>query len=214
MSSCPKGCVSVQGLGFTFVVMIIAIFTVIMSVSNCIVYTNLIRKDDVTIAKGWSIFLLATNVILAIIGFAVFFWTLYRFFKGRSQIKQEIAVKYQAFAGPEGYLMKTSNQVNDVFQRKTGYVPKEQVQMMQQQEQSFSNTNPFLGNNQNQMMFHNSGVTVGQLASEHGEGLSEPYLSVLKGVESCSDGNDMLKCPQNTNTDIALNRLYTQFYSQ
>lgn len=207
MISCPKGCVSVQGLGFTFVVMIIAIFTVIMSVSNCIVYVNLIRKDDVTIAKGWSIFLLATNVILAIIGFAVFFWTLYRFFKGRSQIKQ-------VFTVPEGFGMKTSNQTNDFFQRKTGYVPKEQVQMMQQQEQSFSNTNPFLGNNQNQMMFHNSGVTVGQLASEHGEGLSEPYLSILKGVESCSDGNDMLKCPQNTNTDIALNRLYTQFYSQ
>ena len=261
MSSCPKGCVNIQGLGFTFVVMIIAIFTVIMSVSNCIVYVNLIKKDDGTIAKGWSIFLLVLNIILAIIGFIAFFWTLYKFFKGRSQIKQAVSQKYQAVAGPEGYIMRASNQANEAFQRKIGYVPSEmmeqvqpmqqvvnpmmeqvqpmqqvvspmtqQVQPMQQvvspmTQQVQSNVyfeeqmNPFSGfEGPESSNYHSTGIKVGQMRNKYKEDKDFIYLAKREGfpddINACSDGNQYLKCPPNQSIDIALNRLYTQFYSQ
>ncbi len=74
------------GLWFTIVIFIIDIFTIIASVSNCIVYAKIVSGDaNSDISLGWGRFMLGVNVVLALISFVVFFWIIYIWVAGKEK---------------------------------------------------------------------------------------------------------------------------------
>lgn len=74
------------GLWFTIVIFIIDIFTIIASISNCIVYAKIVSGEpNNDISLGWGRFMLGVNVLIAIVSFVVFFWIIYIWVAGKEK---------------------------------------------------------------------------------------------------------------------------------
>jgi hypothetical protein len=74
------------GLWFTIVIFVIDIFTIIASISNCIVYAKIVSGEpNNDISLGWGRFMLGVNVLIAIVSFVVFFWIIYIWVAGKEK---------------------------------------------------------------------------------------------------------------------------------
>ena len=83
------------GLWFTIVIFIIDIFTIIASISNCIVYAKIVSGDaNSDISLGWGRFMLGVNVFLAIVSLVVFFWIIYIWVAGKEKTVGTALDKY------------------------------------------------------------------------------------------------------------------------
>lgn len=189
MSSCPKGCVRVQGLGFTIVMLIVSIFTIFMAVSNCIAYGNIISKDDPVIAKNWAIFLLVLNIILSIIGFVVFFVIIYKFFNSR-------AVK-NFKKDPSQVFLNASNKFANIVMGDGS--------SSSQQDMNASSFIPHTGQGFQEFFDANKSKPEFRIA------VAQAGLNPNAFPSSCSDGISQFKCAEFQPVDKALNMLYENF---
>ena len=87
------------GLWFTIVIFIIDIFTIMASISNCIVYAKIVSGDtNSDISIGWGRFMLGVNIFIALVSFVVFFWIIYIWAVGKEKTIGTAADKYGELA--------------------------------------------------------------------------------------------------------------------